>query len=54
MLKQRQSFILDMIVKDTDGANQHWESDIDSIDAFLPERYTYDQLESLLTGGYKK
>lgn len=46
--------ILDMIVKDTDGTNQHWESDIDSIDAFLPERYTYDQLESLLTGEDKK
>ncbi len=39
-----------MIIKNTDGTNQHWESDIDSIDAYLPERYTCEQLESLLTG----
>lgn len=42
--------VLDMIIKNTDGTNQRWESDIDSIDAYLPERYTCEQLESLLTG----
>lgn len=41
---------LDVIVKDTDGMNQHWESDVDSIDALLPERYTHEQLKSLLSG----
>ncbi|MDX1464825.1 MAG: zeta toxin family protein [Halomonas sp.] len=41
---------LDMIVKNNDGANQLWEADIDSIDAYLPERYTREQLESLLVG----
>lgn len=41
---------LDLIIKDTDHTNQHWESDIDSIDPFLPERYTHEQLKSLLLG----
>lgn len=40
--------MLDMIIKDNDGTNQYWESDIDSIDDYLPERYTREQLESLL------
>lgn len=42
--------ILDMIIKNNDGTNQHWETDIDSIDDYLPERYTREQLERLLVG----
>lgn len=42
--------VLDMIIKNTDGTNQHWESDVGSIDAYLPERYTREQLQSLLIG----
>ncbi|MDL4864232.1 hypothetical protein NPJ88_018000 [Halomonas elongata] len=42
--------MLDMIIKDNDGTNQQWETDIDSIDDYLPERYTREQLESLLVG----
>ncbi len=40
--------VLDMIIKDNDGANQRWETDIPSIDGLLPERYTRDELEALL------
>lgn len=39
---------LDMIIKDNDGANQRWETDISSIDGYLPERYTRNELAALL------
>lgn len=40
--------VLDMIIKNNDGTNQRWETDIQSIDDYLPERYTREQLGSLL------
>nr|WP_300313296.1 zeta toxin family protein [Halomonas sp.] len=39
---------LDMIIKNNDGTNQRWETDVESIDDYLPERYTREQLEDLL------
>ncbi|EWH00773.1 hypothetical protein Q427_17590 [Halomonas sp. BC04] len=44
----REQVVLDMIIKNNDGTNQRWETDIDSIDDYLPERYTREQLEELL------
>lgn len=37
-----------MIIKNNDGTNQRWETDVESIDDYLPERYTREQLEDLL------
>jgi len=53
LLKQEfgERVVLDMIIKDNDGSNQRWETDIPSIDGFLPERYTRDELEALLPEG---
>ncbi|GAB2721593.1 zeta toxin family protein [Halomonas garicola] len=42
--------MLDMIIKNNDGTNQHWETDIDSVDDYLPEHYTHERLKSLLVG----
>ncbi|WP_302139525.1 hypothetical protein [Halomonas alkalicola] len=53
LLKQEfgERVVLDMIIKDNDGSNQRWQTDIPSIDGFLPERYTRDELEALLPEG---
>ncbi len=53
LLKQEfgERVVLDMIIKDNDGSNQRWETDIPSIDGFLPERYNRDELEALLPEG---
>lgn len=40
--------MLDMIIKDNDGTNQRWEMDIESVDDYLPQRYTHYQLKRLL------
>jgi len=40
--------MLDVIIKNNDGTNQQWETDVASIDDYLPERYTRKQLEDLL------
>lgn len=42
--------MLDMIIKNNDGTNQHWETDVDSVDDYLPEHYTQDRLKRLLVG----